>query len=97
MHRPEHIQHSTAIAWLILGYLAAHPDAKDTAEGVTKWWLHGDGGNDEVNIVRASLQYLLRLGWLTPSRSANGSVLYGLDHACKSSLKGFLYSRLRFH
>ena len=43
MNRPAFFEHNDAVAWLILGYLCSHPDAKDTAEGVEKWWLNGQG------------------------------------------------------
>ena len=34
-------EHNDVVAWLILGYLFSHPDAKDTVDGVEKWWLKG--------------------------------------------------------
>jgi len=78
------------VAWLILGYLCSHPDAKDTAEGVEKWWLNGKGINVDAKVVRASLDYLVRLGWLV-SRERNGSgMVYGLNGDRWNKLRQFL-------
>ena len=40
MAKPAWFDHNDAVAWLILGYLCSHPDAKDTVDGVEKWWLN---------------------------------------------------------
>ena len=43
MDKPAWFDHNDVVAWLILGYLCSHPDAKDTVDGVEKWWLNGYG------------------------------------------------------
>jgi hypothetical protein len=50
---------------LILGYLRRHPQAKDTIEGITEWWLL------EERIVRAELAIQAALDELV----ADGRVL----------------------
>ena len=52
MNRPAWFEHNDVVAWLILGYLCSNPDAKDTAEGVEKWWLNGKGIDMDAKIVR---------------------------------------------
>ena len=34
---------SNPVIWLVLEYLCANPDAKDTAEGIINWWVGGRG------------------------------------------------------
>jgi len=48
------------LAAQITSYLAAHPNACDTVEGIRLWWLtRTDATNDQVS---AALDYLVSLG-----------------------------------
>jgi hypothetical protein len=84
------MEHSDAVAWLILGYLCSHPDAKDTAEGVEKWWLNGQEINVNASVVRGSLDYLVRLGWLVSSDRQGSGMVYGLNGDRRNKLRHFL-------
>jgi hypothetical protein len=77
-------------AWLILGYLCSHPDAKDTAEGVEKWWLNGKGTHVESKIVRAALAYLVKLGWLVSTERKGSGMVYGLNGDRRKKLRQFI-------
>lgn len=77
------------MAWLILGYLCSHPDAKDTAEGVEKWWLNGKGVDVDAKVVRGSLDYLVRLGWLVSSDRKGSGTVYGLSGDRRNKLRQF--------
>lgn len=77
-------------AWLILGYLCSHPDAKDTAEGVEKWWLNGKGTHVESKIVRAALDYLVKLGWLVSAERKGSGMVYGLNGDRRKKLRQFI-------
>ena len=90
MNRPAFLEHNDAVAWLILGYLCSHPDAKDTAEGVEKWWLNGQEINVNARVVRGSLDYLVRLGWLVSSDRQGSGMVYGLNGDRRSKLIQFL-------
>ena len=46
------------IAELIECYLKNHPNAADTIEGITKWWLLGLGIEVSSLIVQQALNYL---------------------------------------
>ena len=39
-------------------YLKSHPNAADTIEGITKWWLPGQGMEVSSLIVQQALDYL---------------------------------------
>jgi len=92
MSRPDLFDHNDVVAWLILGYLCSHPDAKDTAEGVEKWWLNGQEINVNARVVRGSLDYLVRLGWLVSSERQGSGMVYGFNGDRRNKLRQFLQS-----
>ena len=60
MFDPAQSERLGELAAQITSYLAAHPNARDTVEGVHRWWLTGtDATSDEVS---AALNYLVSLG-----------------------------------
>ena len=62
MNRPDCSEENNVVAWLILGYLCSHPDAKDTAEDIGRWWLRGKGLDIDTESVCGSLAYLVKQG-----------------------------------
>jgi DNA-binding MarR family transcriptional regulator len=64
-----------AIADEVLSYLARHPDAADTAEGIQRWWL-ADGGAYAPADVEHALERLARGGAVTRRRLPDDRVLY---------------------
>ena len=90
MSRPDWFDHNDVVAWLILGYLCCHPDAKDTAEGVEKWWLNGKELRVDARGVRGSLDYLVRLGWLVSSERQGSGTVYWLNGDRRNKLRQFL-------
>ena len=85
------------VAWLILGYLSRHPDAKDTAEGVEKWWLSAKGVDVDARAVRISLDYLVKLGWLVSSQRTGTGTVFGLNGERRDKLQEFLLSSTALH
>jgi len=88
----KHFEHNDVVAWLILGYLCSHPDAKDTADGVEKWWLNGMEIRMDARSVQASLDQLVRLGWLISSERQGTGTVYGLNGDRRDKLRQFLKS-----
>jgi DNA-binding transcriptional regulator PaaX len=72
----------------ILAYMVEHPEAKDTAAGIIKWWLAGFAGNSEVEL-RAALDDLLQRGWVTATRYGQ-TVIYGFDKTHMEKVREFL-------
>ena len=97
MDRPGVSEDNNVVAWLILGYLCSHPDAKDTAEGIGRWWLRGEGIDVDTYVVRGSLDYLVKRRWLTATGDAAGLTLYGLDKNRQYALRQFLQSQSIVH
>jgi hypothetical protein len=97
MNRPDFSEDNNVVAWLILGYLCSYPDAKDTAEGIGKWWLRGKGIDADTDVLRGSLAYLVKRGWLTATEGSAGLSLYGLNKNRQDALRQFLQSQSSFH
>jgi hypothetical protein len=60
----------------ILAYLAAHPQASDSLEGIVSFWLsaHYPGAREAV---QASLDQLVAKGLVERTRLADGTMVYG--------------------
>jgi hypothetical protein len=97
MNRPDFSEDYNVVTRLILGYLCSNPDAKDTAEGIGRWWLLGKGINADMDVVRGSLVYLVKCGWLTATGGSAGITLYGLNKHRQHALRQFLQSHSSFH
>ena len=97
MNRPDFSEDNNVVARLILSYLCSHPDAKDTAEGIGSWWLRGEGIEADTDVVRGSLAYLVKRGWLTATGGSAGLTLYGLNKNRQYALRQFLQSQSSLH
>jgi hypothetical protein len=68
---------STAqLAAVILRYIRSHPDACDTLQGVTEWWLARQRYEDTRTGVAAALEFLLEQGQAEAAQGADGRVVY---------------------
>jgi hypothetical protein len=67
----------------ILRYLVAHPDAKDTVDGIARWWLapRADRGGHQWNrdVVQEAIDELVARGWVVKRETTPSHVVYGLD------------------
>ena len=90
MDKTSWFDHNDVVAWLILGYLLSHPEAKDTADGVEKWWLQGMEISLDARTVQGSLDCLVRSGWLASSERQGAGVVYGLNSDRREKLLQFL-------
>jgi len=60
----------------IQDYFASHPDAADSAEGIARWWLVGEGVVATEDEVRAALGMLVERGLVLPQRMPDGRLIY---------------------
>jgi len=66
--------------WIALGilrYLINHPEAKDTVDGVLRWWLPRGEGEPNAEETRAALEFLVNRSFVTVSTVAPQAVVYG--------------------
>jgi Fe2+ or Zn2+ uptake regulation protein len=73
----------------VLQYLVEHPDAKDTAEGILKWWL-SDGHRWGRSEVQAALDLLTSKGWLTKRQTIPSKEIYGINKDQLQEITSFL-------
>jgi len=77
-------QQVSVVAGEIQRYLAAHPHARDTLEGVARWWLTRQRYHEAVQTVHHALEHLVARGCVERVVSANGIPLYALSRARRS-------------
>jgi hypothetical protein len=68
----------------ILNYVARHPEAKDTVEGIAEWWFEPPV-RPSVAEVKATLDQMVRRGWMVAEEQADGRINY---HRAKAVNKG---------
>ena len=75
----------------ILIHLIKHQDAKDTAEGIHKFWLSAQTAHQSRDKVREALKYLSEeKRWLTQKKAGAALTLYGLDKTYIDEIQDFL-------
>ncbi len=62
------------IARKLLSYLRKNPDATDTLEGISKWWLESERIEESVDEVEEILVELVDEGMLNITKSGNGFI-----------------------
>jgi|CXWL01.1.fsa_nt_gi hypothetical protein len=92
MERPDQSANSDGVVWLLLSYLYTHPDAKDTAAGITNWWLRAHGVDVNDRDVKEALNDLVARDWLIRRASLSGQQIYGLNQARRAELQELLES-----
>ena len=68
----------------ILAYLAKHPDAQDTIEGITDWWLLQRRIEVESSMVQQALLELTENGLILKRKGRDARIRYRLN---KSKLR----------
>ena len=79
----------------ILHYCVHYPDAKDTPEGILKWWLAEGQGEWGKEDVQKALDLLTAKGWLTTRATAPAKGIYGLNRDHLEEIKIFCEDRVR--
>ena len=64
------------IALEIERYLSQHSDARDTAQGIARWWLAAAHIKTDIPRVEAALESLIQRGVVQRRKLAGGSVVY---------------------
>jgi hypothetical protein len=75
------------IADQILAYLVKHPEAQDTLEGITEWWLLEQRIRSAVEEVDGALHNLVADDLLLKRQCADGRTYYGLNRAKEREIR----------
>lgn len=67
------------VAERIRRYLRAHPEAKDTLEGIAEWWLAEDKITHAVEQVSETLAWLVERGELAKRQVAGAKTIYEIN------------------
>lgn len=64
------------VAGEIARYLVQHPDAADTFDGITRWWITRIRFDEASQVVGEALDGLVREGRVVKERLPDGTLLY---------------------
>jgi len=78
------------IANEILAYLVNHPEAQDTLEGITEWWLLEQRIRHAVAEVDKVLHDLAAHDLLVTRQCADGRIYYGLNRVKEREIRRHL-------
>ena len=78
------------IADQILAYLVKHPEAQDTLEGITEWWLLEQRIRHAVAEIDDVLHDLVAEDLLVMRRCADGRTYYALNRAKEREIRRHL-------
>ena len=81
------------IAYEILAYLAEHPEAQDTLDGIVQWWLLEQKIKHQTNIVKEAVAELVDKGLLLEYKSRDSQVHYRTNQSKSDEIKKLLHKR----
>ena len=67
-----------AVSQVVLEYLQAHPQAAETVEGISAWWLGTSRRGPRVAAVVEALEALVARGTVTRETTPAGETVYRL-------------------
>ncbi len=78
------------IAWEILAYLAEHPDAQDTIDGIIEWWLLESKIKYQIAAVGKALSELVKNGFVLEERAGDSQTRYQINRQKMDDIRIFL-------
>lgn len=77
------------IRW-VLRYLLEHPDAKDTKEGIIRWWLPKGEDEPEEGEIQRAIGSLISKEWLIMRKTRPSRTIYGVNKVKLNEIRAFL-------
>jgi hypothetical protein len=74
----------------LLRYLVDHPDARDTLEGIAKWWLLEQEIRDEKAKVQEAIVWLVAKGFVVEERMEDGRRVFGMNEERRGAITSSL-------
>ena len=91
MQSDESSDESSLLVRAILAYVIQHPDAKDTVEGIHKFWLSGKTAHQSRHKLEQVLDFLAEnRGWLIRKVVSARVTLYGINKDRIHEIRNFL-------
>jgi hypothetical protein len=76
----------------ILRYLVEHPDAKDTIDGILRWWIPKGRAEHKKEDVEHAINELVAKGWIVKRETTPSHAVYGVDQHQLEQIGNFLTS-----
>ena len=86
---------AAGVAGNILSYLADHPDAEDTLDGIVEWWLMRQRIRQETARVKHALSELVSEGFVIERRAAGSLARYRVNKRKLRAIRAYLKSSSR--
>jgi hypothetical protein len=74
----------------ILHHWVKHPDAKDTIQGILRWWLPRTPAEWQEEEVQEALDVLVARGWVTQRQTASSHQIYGVNKDKLEEIQAYL-------
>jgi hypothetical protein len=71
---------TASITLMVLQHLMSNPGAKDTLEGIRKWWVATRRQEPRSDELQAVLDALMEKGWLRRFKPTGSKHVYGLNN-----------------
>lgn len=81
------------VAYGVLSYLAEHPDAQDTLEGIMEWWLLEQRIKQETQRIEEALDELVTKGLILERKSKSSQTYYRINRGKYKEIRALLKSR----
>ena len=78
------------MARAILRYLQAHPEAKDTLDGIAQWWLLREWTERKIAKVERAVSFLLSRNLIFETRTEGLQPYYGLNTQRREDIANIL-------
>ena len=78
------------IAYDILAYLSENPDAQDTLEGITEWWLSENTVKPNITVVGEALAELVERGLVIARSGSDTPTFYKVSRQRMKEISALL-------
>ena len=93
MKQPKPVDPQSEVIRLLLRYLIANPDAKDTAEGISEWWIPKQHRELRPEALEKILASLVAKGWIIERDVSQQEKLYALNRQVIGEIERYLHDR----
>ena len=93
MFKREPYETTASITLSVLEHLMSNPGAKDTLEGIRKWWIATRRQEPRSDELQSVLDELLHKGWLVRFKPRGSKHVYGLNKGRLQEIQNDLQAR----